>query len=344
MNIWIDLDNSPHVPFFVPIIRELERRGYGIALTARDAFQVCELANLHGLKYKRVGHHYGKHRALKAYGLCVRTAELFPTAWSVKPDIAVSHGSRSQLLTAAIMGIPSIVILDYEFAKLLVFSSQTWVMAPEVIPNSSIHHNQGRVLTYPGIKEDVYVAGFKPDPSIQGQLGLGDKVVVTVRPPANEAHYHNPASDELFHAAIEFIGAIPNTMIVLLPRNSTQDASARKTWPALFSAGKMIVPEHAHDGLNLIWHSDLVISGGGTMNREAAALGVPVYSIFRGRIGAVDRHLADTGRLVLIESPNDVRTKIIPAARPRTAGPAQSAGNALMAVVDNIVKVVELKC
>src|SRR5271166_416669 len=103
-SIWIDLDNSPHVPFFVPIIRELEERGYRIALTARDAFQVCELANLNGLKYKRVGHHYGKQRLLKAYGLGVRTIQLFPTTWRMKPDIAVSHGSRSQMLAAATMG------------------------------------------------------------------------------------------------------------------------------------------------------------------------------------------------------------------------------------------------
>ncbi len=344
-SIWIDLDNSPHVPFFVPIIRELEQRGYRVALTARDAFQVCELADLNGLKYKRVGHHYGKHRLLKAYGLGVRTLQLFPSTWGMKPDIAVSHGSRSQMLAAATLGIPSIVILDYEFAKHLVFSGRTWIMAPEVIPGSAIHHDQCRVLRYPGIKEDVYVAGFKPDPSIMTQLGLNqDKLTVVVRPPANEAHYHNPQSDELFAAVIEFLGEMPDLSVVLLPRNKTQEESARRTWPDLFSSRKMIVPEHAVDGLNLIWHSDLVISGGGTMNREASALGVPVYSIFRGHIGAVDRYLADTGRLVLIESSKEVRSKIVPKHRLRSVGPPHAAGDALTAIVDNIVTVMEPKC
>jgi predicted glycosyltransferase len=345
MNIWIDLDNSPHVPFFAPIIQELERRGHSVTLTARDAFQVCELANLFGLTYKRVGRHYGKHRVLKAYGLCVRALQLFPTALSAKPDLALSHGSRSQLLVAAITRIPSVVILDYEFAKHLVFFRPAWVIAPEVIPSSAIHYDKRRVLRYPGIKEDVYVPGFKPDPSIKAQLGLnGDSVVVTVRPPASEAHYHNPQSDELFDAAIEFLGRAPNTKIVLLPRNGRQETSVRRAWPNLFSTRKIIIPEHAIDGLNLMWHSDLVISGGGTMNREAAALGVPVYSIFRGRIGAVDRYLADTGRLVLLQSPEDVRTKLILDRRPQPLKPRQANSDTLRAIVDDIAEVVEWKC
>ncbi|MGH9452517.1 MAG: DUF354 domain-containing protein [Terriglobia bacterium] len=344
MNIWIDLDNSPHVPFFVPIIQELERRGHSVTLTARDAFQVCGLANFFGLKYKQVGRHYGKYSVLKAYGLCVRALQLFPTGWSPKPDLALSHGSRSQTLAAGIWGIPSLVILDYEFAKRLALFGPTWVMAPEVIPSSAIHHDPRRVLTYPGIKEDVYVPGFRPDPAIKAQLGLnGDSVVITVRPPANEAHYHNPESDELFDAVMDLLGRTPHAKIVLLPRNAKQETSVRAAWAALFSTGKIIVPKHAVDGLNLIWHSDLVISGGGTMNREAAALGVPVYSIFRGRIGAVDQYLADTGRLVLLKNPQDVRTRLILNRRPRPVDPPHAAIDTLTAIVDSVVGVCEIE-
>jgi len=249
------------------------------------------------------------------------------------------------MLAAATLRIPSIVILDYEFAKHLVFSGRTWIMAPEVIPGSAIRHDQGRVLRYPGIKEDVYVAGFKADPSLMTQLGLNpDNLIVVLRPPANEAHYHNPESDELFAAVMEFLSEMPDISVVLLPRNKAQEESARRTWPGVFSSRKVIVPEHAVDGLNLIWHSDLVISGGGTMNREAAALGVPVYSIFRGHMGAVDRYLSDAGRLVLVTSSKEVRTKIVLKPRLRSAEPPPAAGDALMAVVDNIVTVMESKC
>jgi predicted glycosyltransferase len=345
MNIWIDLDNSPHVPFFVPIISELRRRGHRVDLTARDAFQVCELADLHDLRYKKVGHHYGKRKALKAYGLAVRTVELLPTALRLKPDIAVSHGSRSQMLACALAGITSLVILDYEFAQHLVFSSRAWIMAPAVIPDTAIDHDRERILKYPGIKEDVYVSGFRPDPSLKQQLGIEEgQLVLTIRPPANEAHYHNSESEELFDAAIDLVAELPNAIIVLLPRNDKQEASCRNKWPQLFSDGKIIIPKHAVDGLNLIWHSDLVISGGGTMNREAAALGVPVYSIFRGQIGAVDKYLAEMGRLVLLHSPGEVRTRVRLEARSRNEWNGELVGDALGAIVNSIVKVGEARC
>jgi len=340
MKIWIDLDNSPHVPFFVPIIRELERRGHTVMLTARNAFQVCELADSYGLAYKLVGHHYGKNGFLKAYGVCVRALQLFPFMLRANPGLAVSHGSRSQLLAAAIRRIPSLLIFDYEFARHLELMGPRWVMTPEVIPTSAIPYNQCKVLRYPGIKEDVYAASFKPNPSIKDKLGLNeDSVIVTVRPPASEAHYHNPEADKLFDAVIELLSHTPSTKIVLLPRNGRQEALVRRTWPELFSAGKITIPEHAVDGLNLVWYSDLVISGGGTMNREAAALGVPVYSIFRGQIGAVDRFLAEEGRLILLESCEDVRNKIVLKKRGVTDMP--NTGNkrrsALSVIVDNVV-------
>jgi predicted glycosyltransferase len=339
--IWIDLDNTPHVPFFAPIIRELEARGYAVCLTARDCFQVCSLADLFRLAYVRVGRHYGKHRLMKAFGTIYRSVQLFPTAWREKPALAVSHGSRSQLLAAMCAGIPSLVIVDYEFAKPVPGFRPTWVMVPEIIPDSAIKFGGGKVLKYPGIKEDVYVPGFKRDPSMRKQLGLReDSIIVTVRPPATEAHYHNPESEKLFEAVMKVISQTEGLQAVLLPRNDRQAAAIRKSWPRLFTEGRVLIPDHALDGLNLIWHSELVISGGGTMNREAAALGVPVYSIFRGTIGAVDRYLADCGRLVLLESVNDVQTKLIVRRRTRQATAEVSEKAALSVIVDHIVKTV----
>jgi predicted glycosyltransferase len=335
--IWIDLDNSPHIPFFAPIIKELERRGHSVTLTARDAFQVRELADLWGLTYKRIGRHYGKHTILKVYGSCLRALQLLPTTLGAKPDLALSHGSRSQLLAAALRGIPSIVIFDYEFAKHL---DATWIMVPDVIPDTAIHADKSRVLRYPGIKEDVYVPSFTPSSLIRAQLGLnGNRVVVILRPPADEAHYRNAESDALFSATMDFLGRAPETKAVVLPRNSKQEHSIRARWPELFDARKVIIPERAVNGLNLIWNSDLVISGGGTMNREAAALGVPVYSIFRGKIGAVDRYLAEQGRLVLIESVKDIPQKIALVRRPIMDQIDLRAKTALNTIINHILRV-----
>src|SRR6266403_3293869 len=340
--IWIDLDNSPHVPFFVPIIEELQKCNYSVMVTARDCFQVRELADFFHLNYKLIGPHSGKGKLRKVAGLCFRALQLIPTILREKPDLAVSHCSRSQLIASTLCKVQSFFLGDYEFATPWVFIYPTWHMRPEVIPERTLPRSPSRNLKYPGIKEDVYVPRFVPDPSIRSQLGLQqDDIVVTMRPPAREAHYHNPQSDELFEAAVEYLSKKPELKLVALPRNEKQAMWLRERWPDLFSAGKMRIPEKVVDGLNLIWHSDLVISGGGTMNREAASLDVPVYSIFRGKIGAVDQYLSKTGRLALLQSVEDLQTRILPVRRRRPTRPQDSNSAALSRIVEQMVASME---
>ena len=335
--VWIDLDNSPHVPFFKPIIEELDRRGYSSVITARDCFQVCGLADMLKVPYKRIGRHYGKNKIIKLLGLMFRAMQMAPTIMGEKPVLALSHGSRSQVILAKILRIPSVVIFDYEHARGLFFAHPDSVIVPEVIPDSSIKLHCAHIGRYPGIKEDVYVPEFIPTPGILQELGIEDgEIVVTMRPPATEAHYHMPESDQLFGAIMERLAKTPLIRVVLLPRNDAQAADIRQKWPEQFSTGKMIIPEHVVDGLNLIWHSDLVISGGGTMNREAAALGVPVYSIFRGTTGIVDKYLATTGRLILVESVEDVGSKIVLEKWNRPAEPDHAVRPALQQIVHEV--------
>ncbi len=338
--IWIDLDNSPHVPFFAPIIEELHRRGHSILLTARDCFQVCELADLLNLPYRRVGRHYGRHILWKMAGLCRRAMQLAPIVMREKPLLALSHGSRSQLLLANVLAIPSVTIADYEFARIWMLVHPTWVITPEVIPDDSVDTPKARVLKYPGIKEDVYVSRFEPAPGILEDLGINAReLIVTARPPATEAHYHRPESDELFAGVIDFLGSKPQVKVVLLPRNGGQADWIRSKWTPLFSQGRIVIPDRVVDGLNLIWHSDLVISGGGTMNREAAALGIPVYSIFRGKIGAVDRYLASCGRLTILESLQDIKTRLVLAKRSHPVKGQKSQSTALWTIVKHITTI-----
>jgi predicted glycosyltransferase len=340
--IWIDLDNSPHVPFFRPIISELEKRGYSVILTARDCFQVCELAKLFKLSYKRVGRHYGKNKIAKVAGLLFRTLQIAPTVLVEKPDIAISHGSRSLILLSTILHIPCITISDYEYSWRLAFRAAGWLIKPDVVPDNGDGIQKDRILRYPGIKEDAYVPFFCPDPRMKGELGISaENLVVTVRPPATEAHYHNPESELILDAVVHFLATNPRVKIILLPRNSKQEESLRRRWSHLFVSGQILIPDHVVDGLNLLWYSDLVISGGGTMNREAAALGIPVYSVFRGKIGAVDRYLAERGRLVLLESAEDVRKRIVVRRRQPPVKPADVNSGTLQAIVTHIVAVIE---
>jgi predicted glycosyltransferase len=290
-----------------------------------------------------VGGHWGKNRALKALGTLGRAARLLPLARKEKPNLAISIVSRGQLLACKALRIPTIVTFDYEFVMKMQFLRPDWIIVPEVVSDSGAGVAKKGIFRYPGLKEDVYVPRFNPDGALKKQLGIGKSdLVVTVRPPASEAHYHNPESDTLLSAALHFLMAQPDVSVVLLPRNGQQSETLQKEWGDSIAKGKIIIPGHVTDGLNLIWHSDLVISGGGTMNREAAALGVPVYSIFRGRIGAVDRNLADNGRLVLLESVGDILTKI--ALKRRERGDFSKSSVALRSISEAVISIAERQC
>lgn len=336
--IWIDLDNSPHVVFFKPIIDELEKKNIPVVITARDCFQVIGLAEMYKLKYKKVGIHFGKNKILKILGLITRALQLLPFVLRERPVLALSHGSRSQVLCANMFFMDSVVAYDYEFAKSLFCTKPTWAMAPEIIANAT--GKRRNLLTYPGIKEDVYVPFFKPDNSLRSGLGIKDaEILVSIRPPATEAHYHNPDSEPIFEGIIDTLAQNDLVRMIVLPRGNNQKKSIAEKWSNLIDSKKLIIPEEVLDGLNLIWASDVVVSGGGTMNREAAALRVPVYSIFRGKIGAVDKFLVQDGRLTLIECVNDIK-KISIVKRTGNSSPDIST-ETIDTVIDHIIAIVD---
>jgi uncharacterized protein len=340
--IWIDLDNSPHVPFFLPIMEELNRRGYQVLLTARDSYQVCELLRLYKLPCKVIGGHWGRNRLLKMLGTCLRALRLLPFVARARPDLAVSHGSRAQALACFLSGVPTLTMYDYEFTSGMPFVRSLWLGTPEYLPDAADYMARSRMFKYPGLKEDVYVPRFRPDSTLREQLGISSTdLMILVRPPATEAHYHNPEAEILFEAAMKRFMEHANARVVLLPRNGRQSADLQSAWKKWIANGKVLIPQHAIDGLNLIWASDLVVSGGGTMNREAAALGIPVYSIFRGTIGAVDRYLASQNRLVLIQTVDDVQSKIVLRHRPLESLHHKDGNTTLPFIVEQIVSIAE---
>jgi predicted glycosyltransferase len=343
VTIWIDLDNTPHVPFFIPVIRELERRGHRVILTARDAFQVCELADQKGLPYARIGRHHGKNRVMKVLGLAWRSLQLASFYLRHRPDIALSHGARSQIMLCNLLCVPTILVMDYEHSKTPLLMRPKWEIVPDSLPDHGLHAT--RVRKYRGIKEDVYAPEFKPDRSLLDALGLRmEDFVITVRPPATEAHYHNPEAEALLTCLMDRICRTPGLRAVLLPRNKNQEQSLRASNPEWFADGRTIVPQRAVDGLNLLWFSDLVVSGGGTMNREAAALGIPVYSIFRGKTGAVDARLEQEGRLTMLRSVEEVEGKIAFHRRDKSSPPDCRPRAALVDIVDHVEEIVRAEC
>jgi uncharacterized protein len=339
--IWIDLDNTPHVPFFKPIIKELEKKNIFVIITIRNNAQTAELADFHKLSYRRIGEHYGKNKIIKVLGTLYRSMQLLPYILSQKPNLGVSHGSRAMVVLSKIIRMPTLGIGDYEHAK--GFFNSDWVLIPEVIPKTAFHSfPHDKIFTYPGIKEDVYAPSFIPDPEGIKEFNIPkENFITTIRPPATEAHYHNPDSDGLFEATINHLASKKNVSMIILPRYPNQGIEIKMRYRQLSEKGIVIIPVKVFDGLNLIWCSDFVVSGGGTMNREAAALNVPVYSIFRGKIGAVDTYLSKSGRLVLLESLEDIINKIKIEKRDRNKLAATKDNKTLDSVVETITNLLE---
>jgi predicted glycosyltransferase len=323
--IWIDLDNSPHVPLFAPIIKHYRDRGIEVVLTARDHAQTIELLKLAGLDgtFTVIGHHYGKGKLNKVRGMVVRALQLVKhirrvAAGNVRIAASISHGSRSMVLAARWLGIPAVTMYDYEFTETSIFNRfSRIVMVPERIPDSvldGIGLPAAKRVKYPGIKEELYVRHFAPDPDFrehflrdEGRVDMDDRVIVVVRPPAPTANYHSKQSDALLEAVLSNQLGRSDVFTVIVPRTVQQGNEIQETIHTSYCGAKnYLILDNAVNGLDLAFASDLLISGGGTMNREAALLGVPVYSIFAGRQGALDAQMEAEGLITFIRDEEDV--------------------------------------
>ena len=309
MRIWIDLANSPHVPFFRALIPEFVARGHQVEITARDFAQTVELATNAGLMPHVIGGHGGGSITGKAGNLVGRAGALRKWARDRGFDLALSHNSYAQIAAAAALGVKSVTLMDYEHqpANHLAFRLASRVIVPRVFPASELKKygaSTRKVRRYEGTKEDVYLADFVPDPAFANallRLGVESKdILIVARPPAREALYHR-FENELFDELLTRVIETQETKIILLPRSEAQRAACEtRQWTNL------IMPRAALDGANLIAAADLVISAGGTMNREAAALGVPAVSIYAGKWAAIDQELIDEERLQRIASSEEV--------------------------------------
>jgi predicted glycosyltransferase len=326
MRIWIDLGNSPHVPFFRPLIKEFERRGHQVEITARAFAQTVELARAAGLAPAVIGSHGGRNLSSKGAKLIQRVVGLARWARSRKFDLAVSHNSHEHIVAAWALGIRAVTLMDYEHhpANHLSFRLASRVIVPDCFPDESLRRcgaREEKVRRYHGIKEDVYLADFLPDPDFSEKLRAlritQSEVLVVARAPASFALYHR-MEDDLFDQLLETISARSNVKVVLLARIDTQQTKLA----ARHRAENIIFPREALPGADLIAAADLVVSAGGTMNREAAALGVPAVTTFSGKWAAVDAQLVREGRLKRLRSLKDLETVEIekkPIRNPRCA-------------------------
>lgn len=314
MKIWIDLANAPHVAFFLPIIFELKQRGHCVIISMRDFNQTVDLAYKSGLDGTVIGRYGGKTTIGKLLNLLDRSSRLAAFARNKDVDVAVSHNSYTQNIAGRRIGAKVVTIMDYEGqpANHIAFRIAHRVIVPSCFPEEALRKfgaNAAKVRIYNGYKEQVYLSSFQPSKTFVPELirscsldpdwDLDHKILVVVRTPANTAAYHT-FKNHLFEKLLGRLDSQSEATVVLLPRTGDQRLYYSKKYP------RICFPIRPLPGNDLAYHADLVISAGGTMNREAAVLGTPVCTIFAGELPAVDKALIAMGRLKSLETESDL--------------------------------------
>ena len=318
MRVWVDCTAAAHPLVLRPIVEALERAGHEVAITTREYGQTTGILDRLGLAYEVVGRHAGSGTAAKGLAVARRSAALARWARGRRFDLGLAHGSVDIAVVGALLRIPTVQMQDYEHAGLqrkLSWGLARRVLVPDAIPLDRLKRagaKPAKVFRYPGLKEDYYLADFQPSPQVLEELGLGelgiepgrgdDRVLAVVRPPPETSAYH--ADNPLYERVLERLAADPAAVAVVIPRTERQrEAALARSEPSL------VLPERAIDAQSVIAYADLVVSAGGTMNREAVALGTPVYTIFTGEMGAVDEQLIAEGLLRPLEDPGAIELR-----------------------------------
>jgi uncharacterized protein len=304
VKIWVDMSAPAHVLVLRPIIERLRGEGHAVEVTSRDYAQTQALLDLHGLPHTPIGRHGGASRFRKAYRLGARTAGMLRFGRGREFDLALAHGSNDLALAARALGVPEANMHDYEYAVTqhrIGCRLAKRVMFPDSVPAERLRRfgvTPEKLFPYPGLKEEYYLFDFEPDPEALARLAVDtERVVVIVRPPPDVSLYHRK-SNPLFPKVLDRLGRDGDVHAVVLPRTEAQ-----REFINGLKLPSLIVPDDAVEAQSLVALADLVLSAGGTMNREAAALGTPVYTTYGGRLGGVDEALIRSGRLRPLTDP-----------------------------------------
>ena len=315
MRIWVDLTNSPHVVVLRPVIRVLEQRGHRVDVTARDFAQTLGLAERLGIAHEAIGRHRGGRLAAKGAGLASRSLSLANWAKGRRFDVALGHGSNDVTVAAKLLGIPSATTFDYEWAAAqhtVNCRLARRVVVPDAIPPERLARygaGPAKLRRYPGLKEEYYLADFEPDRGVLEALGVaGAEVLCVVRTAPSYALYLGGSETPLLAQVLRRASADERVHTVVLARTDEQRAGVRA-----LGLERVVVPERTVDGRSLVALADVLVSAGGTMNREAAVLGTPVWSMFEGPLGGVDEQLVREGRLKLLEDAGAIAFEAKPA-------------------------------
>jgi uncharacterized protein len=333
MRIWIDFSNSPHPLLFAPVIRRLRIDGHVVSMTARDNAQTVELALERWPETTVIGGPAPKQRPAKLRAIGRRITELRRWASDRRPDVALSHNSYAQIVAARSSGIPTVTAMDFEHqpANHLAFRLARTILLPEVLELAALRRQGAsayKVVFYSGLKEELYLGDFVPDPGSLARVGVpapraDGQTIVVARTPPSRALYHG-FDNPLFEQALKILDAQEDVVCVALTRHPEQAT-------AIDALGlrRCIVPRTAIDSRSLMYEADAMIGAGGTMTREAALMGIPTWTLFAGATPAVDRWLEQQGRLARLTRPDQLANLRRRTTPPRSTDELRQRGRAI---------------
>jgi uncharacterized protein len=307
MRVWADLTNTAHVVVLRPLIELLEREGHEVEITARPLSHTVELLDDWGHSYTVIGEYGGATRLGKLRAASSRIPALVRFGRQGRFDYGLGHASIDLPPACRLLRIPNTTMFDYEWATIqhhIICRLATRVLVPDAIPAARLRRygaKPSKLIRFPGLKEEYYLADWEPDAGVLEQLGLArERPLCVIRTAPSYALYLGGSENPLLPPLIRRV-ADGETQVVVLARNEEQRKAVNE-----LNAPNVVVPERAVDGRSLVAFADVLVSAGGTMNREAAVLGTPVWSIFEGKLGAVDEMLVREGRLKLLTDPDQV--------------------------------------
>jgi predicted glycosyltransferase len=308
MRVWVDLTNTAHVLVLRPLVDALGARGHEVTITARPLSHTVDLLEDWGHPYTLLGRHGGTSRVAKGRAAADRVARMVRFGRGRGFDRGLAHGSTDLPVAARLLGIPNTTMFDYEWAVLQHSVNgrlANRVLMPDAIPAERVARYGARgtkLVRYPGLKEEYYLDGFRPDAGLLARLGVdAAQVVAVVRTAPAYALYLGGSENPLLPRLLERLNAAEGVQTIVLTRTPEQADSLRR-----LGLDRLVMPPRAVDGRSIVALADVLVSAGGTMNREAAVLGTPVWSMFEGRPGAIDEMLIAQGRLKALRDPGDV--------------------------------------
>jgi predicted glycosyltransferase len=307
--VWADLTNTAHPVVLRPLVELLEAAGHEVVITVRPLSQTVELLEDWGHPYTAFGAHGGAGRAGKARAAASRVRRMVAFGRAHGPfDASIAHGSTDLPVASRLLGIPHTTMLDYEFA-IAQHTVNGWlaerVVVPESIPVERLRRFGARrppkLVRYPGLKEEYVLHGFAPDPAVVDALGVDRaQPLAVVRTAPSYALYLGGSETPLLPRLLRRLDE-RGVQTVVLTRTGEQAEGVRA-----LGLERVVVPPRAIDARSLVAFADALVSAGGSMNREAAALGTPVWTMFEGRMGGVDEQLIRDGRLKVLGPDADV--------------------------------------